>query len=150
MFTGEAFIAPPPSPLAYAVSSTKGEPVEDPATVRADPTLLLGGPLKLTPAWMTQLTWMAAGALVLFLAIGGQQLYDRLSGNEAARALNAGKAADKPVKLTPREFYVLDRDRSGYLTPDEVKGDAVLEQNFKKIDKNNDGRVSLEEFTSFP
>ena len=150
MFTGEAFVAPPLSPLAYAVSSTKGEPVEDLATVRADPSLMLGGPLKLTPAWMTQLTWMAAGALVLFLAIGGQQLYDRLSGNEAARALNAGKATDKPVKLTPREFYVLDRDRSGYLTPDEVKGDAVLEQNFKKIDKNNDGRVSLEEFTSFP
>jgi hypothetical protein len=150
MFTGEAFIAPPLSPLAYAVSSTKGEPVEDPSTVRADPSLMLGGPLKLTPAWMTQLTWMAAGALVLFLAIGSQQLYDRLSGNEAARALQAGKAADKPGRLTPREFYVLDRDRSGYLTPDEVKGDAVLEQNFQKIDKNNDGRVSLEEFTSFP
>jgi hypothetical protein len=52
--------------------------------------------------------------------------------------------------LTPREFYVLDRDRSGYLTPDEVKGDAMLEQNFKKIDKNHDGRVSLDEFTDFP
>jgi serine/threonine protein kinase len=150
MFTGEAYVAPPPSPLAYAVSSTKVEPPEEAATVRADPSLLLGGPLKLTPARMTQLTWMAAGALVLFLAIGSQQLYDRLSGNEATRALNAGKAADKPARLTPREFYLLDRDRSGYLTPDEVKGDALLEQNFKKIDKNNDGRVSLDEFTSFP
>jgi Ca2+-binding EF-hand superfamily protein len=92
---------------------------------------------------------MAAGALVLFLAIGGQQFYDRMSGNDAARPLDV-KATDKPAKLTPREFYVLDRDRSGYLTPDEVKGDAVLEQNFKKIDKNGDGRVSLEEFTNFP
>ena len=45
---------------------------------------------------------------------------------------------------------MLDRDRSGYLTPDEVKGDAVLEQNFKKIDKNRDGKVSLDEFTDFP
>jgi len=57
---------------------------------------------------------------------------------------------DRPAKLSAREFYVLDRDRSGYLTPDEVKGDALLEQNFAKIDRNGDGRISLEEFTSFP
>jgi hypothetical protein len=150
MFTGEAYVAPLPSPIGYAVASTKETLSDEPATVRRDPTLMLGGPLKLTPAMMSQLTWMAAGALVLFVAIGGPQVYDRLSGNEAARAVTAKAASDKPVKLTPREFYVLDRDRSGYLTPDEVKGDAVLEQNFKKIDKNNDGRVSLDEFTSFP
>jgi serine/threonine protein kinase len=150
MFTGEAYVAPPPSPIGYAAASTKEASPEEPATVRRDPTLMLGGPLKLTPAMMSQLTWMAAGALVLFVAIGGPQVYDWLSGNEAARAVTAKAASDKPVKLTPREFYVLDRDRSGYLTPDEVKGDAVLEQNFKKIDKNNDGRVSLDEFTNFP
>jgi serine/threonine protein kinase len=147
MFTGEAYVAPPPSPLAFAVASTKGR-TEEPATLRARQSMLQSGQ-KPSPVWMTQLTWMASGALVLFLAIGGYQMYDRLSGNEATRALNAGQA-DKPVKLTPREFYVLDRDRSGYLTRDEVKGDAVLEQNFTKIDKNRDGRVSLEEFTSFP
>ena len=150
MFTGEAYIAPPPSPIGYAVASTKDTSPEEPATVRREPTLMLGGPLKLTPAMMSQLTWMAAGALVLFVAIGGPQVYDRISGNEAARAVTAKAASDKPVKLTPREFYVLDRDRSGYLTLDEVKGDAMLEQNFNKIDKNNDGRVSLDEFTSFP
>jgi hypothetical protein len=101
---------------------------------------------------MSQMTWMAAGAVVLFILIGGIQLYDRLSGNEAARAVAPGKGSgDKPPpKLTPREFYLLDRDRSGFLTPDEVRGDAVLEQNFKRIDKNGDGRVSLEEFTDFP
>ncbi|NBR28093.1 MAG: EF-hand domain-containing protein, partial [Betaproteobacteria bacterium] len=38
-------------------------------------------------------------------------------------------------------------DRSGYLTPDEVKGDAVIEQDFRKLDRNRDGRLSLEEFT---
>ncbi|MCE9641468.1 MAG: protein kinase [Betaproteobacteria bacterium] len=148
MFTGEAYVAPPPSPVAYAVASTKGESADDPPTQRAAKTLLLER--SLTPAarpGMTQLTWMAAGALVLFLAMGGQQVYERLSGNESARAL---QPPEKPGKLTPREFYVLDRDRSGYLTPDEVKGDAVLEQNFKKIDKNRDGKVSLDEFTDFP
>ena len=150
MFTGEAYVAPPPSALAYAVASTKDKSPVEAQTVRATEQSMLARQLQPSPAWMTQLTWMAAGALVLFLAIGGYELYDRLSGNEATRALTAGKGADKPGKLTPREFYVLDRDRSGYLTPDEVKGDAVLEQNFKKIDKNRDGRVSLEEFTNFP
>ena len=67
-----------------------------------------------------------------------------------APAKGAGKmAAESPARLTPREFYLLDRDRSGYLTPDEVKGDQLLEQNFKRIDANHDGRISLEEFTSF-
>jgi serine/threonine protein kinase len=153
MFTGEAYVAPPPSPVAYAVASTKKSATEKAPTLRADQTLLLErtGTAETRP-WMSQVTWMAAGAIVLFMAIGGQQLYDRLSGNEAARALAPplNASTEKPAKLTPREFYVLDRDRSGYLTPDEVKGDAVLEQNFKRIDKNHDGRVSLEEFTSFP
>jgi serine/threonine protein kinase len=153
MFTGEAYVAPPPSPLAYAVASTKDSEVDDAPTLRAD-TTTLSRDSSVTSArrpWMSQMTWMAAGAVVLFVAIGGLKLYDRLSGNESARALAPGKAAgNKLPKLTPREFYVLDRDRSGYLTPDEVKGDAMLEQNFKKIDKNHDGRVSLDEFTDFP
>ncbi|MDB5809126.1 MAG: hypothetical protein JWN94_1248 [Betaproteobacteria bacterium] len=150
MFTGEAYVAPAPSPLAYAVASTKGDAPDDAPTLRASQTAMLTS-LKPKPAWMSQVTWMASGALVLFLVIGGQQLYEKLSGNEAAQSVQAGnQQAEKPGKLTPREFYVLDRDRSGYLTRDEVKGDAVLEQNFKKIDKNSDGRVSLEEFTNFP
>ena len=148
MFTGEAYVAPPPSPVAYAVASTKGDEVEDAPTLRASKTLLMDRSPALAPKpWMTQMTWMAAGALVLFLVIGGRQLYERLSGNEAAHAVSSPERAGK---LTPREFYVLDRDRSGFLTPDEVKGDAVLEQNFTKIDKNRDGKVSLDEFTSFP
>ncbi len=88
---------------------------------------------------MTQMTSFAAafavGALALYLVFHGQQ---------------PAPGKDKPPKLTVREFYVLDRDRSGYLTRDEVKGDAVLEQNYDKIDANHDGRISLEEFTNFP
>ena len=61
-----------------------------------------------------------------------------------------GASTGSGGKLTPREFYLLDRDRSGFLTPDEVKGDQLIEQNFKRIDKNHDGKISLEEFTSFP
>ena len=156
MFTGEAYVAPALSPVAAVLASTAGGPAEDTLTPQMEKNLLLDRKAALShrPS-MSQLTWMAAGALVLFLIIGGQQMFDRLAGGDAGSdagsardGVKAGK--DRPATLTPREFYILDRDRSGYLTPDEVKGDAVLEQNFSKIDKNRDGRISLDEFTSFP
>jgi hypothetical protein len=88
---------------------------------------------------ISQLTWMAAGALVLFLMIGAVQMFQQ-----------HGIGAGRGTKLTSREFSALDRNHDGVLTRDEVKGDAVLEQNFDKIDKNHDGKLSLEEFTSYP
>lgn len=151
MFTGEAYVAPdslPPSPLAV-----------DSATVD-EPTQRIDGRRQATdrvPLWrrmsMAQLTAFAAGALALFLVVGGAELFARFTGGGTAgpdpRA--AAKAvAEMPGKLTPREFYLLDRDRSGYLTPEEVKGDAVIEANFRKLDRNRDGRLSLEEFTAAP
>lgn len=149
MFTGEAYTAPKRFPATVPAA---GNAVEDAPTQRLENTILTA--TTLTPGKrpsMTQLTWFAAGAVALFLVIGSEQLFEKLAGNGAAKTEAAAdaKAQPKPGKLTPREFYVLDRDRSGYLTPDEVKGDAVLEQNFKKIDTNHDGRISLEEFTSF-
>ena len=97
----------------------------------------------------SQLTPFAAGALALYLLIGGAELFERLGGQEVAPvAKKEAKApAESPARLTPREFYLLDRDRSGYLTPDEVKGDAVIEQNFRRLDRDHDGKLSLEEFT---
>jgi hypothetical protein len=96
------------------------------------------------------LTEFAAGAVALFLVIGGAELFDRFSSDGKKAEIKAGAktGAESAGKLTPREFYLLDRDRSGYLTPDEVKGDAVIEQNFRKLDRNRDGRLSLEEFTA--
>jgi serine/threonine protein kinase len=145
MFTGEAFAAPAP----------KGEPAtaDEEATRRMELTLAP----TVVPVWrrmsMAQLTTFAAGALALYLLIGGAELFDRFGGQSPvpvqAPAKGAGKiAAESPARLTPREFYLLDRDRSGYLTPDEVKGDAVIEQNFRKLDRNHDGKLSLEEFTA--
>ena len=100
---------------------------------------------------MMQLTWFAAGTLALFLVIGGEQFFRKPGGNETTKTAPATEPGkEKSAKLTPREFHAVDRDRSGYLTPDEVKGDALLEQNFERIDTNHDGRISLEEFTGFP
>ncbi len=152
MFTGEAYVAPAPPPTAAVLAEAgAGAPV-DGLTQRIEKTLLLESTAASTnhPS-LTQWTWMAAGALVLFLVIGGQQMFDKHYGDPAVSAGDAAKTGKgQPARLTPREFYILDRDRSGYLTPDEVTGDAMLEQNFSKIDKNRDGRLSLEEFTSFP
>lgn len=157
MFSGEAYLAPVVSATTGAAA---GSEVEDTPTQRLGPALLLerAKDKRPLPWWrsnqwvallleraknwrpsMAQMTSFAApfavGALALYLLIGGEQPVP-------------GK--DKPPKLTAREFYVLDRDRSGFLTRDEVKGDATLEQNFDKIDTNHDGRISLEEFTNFP
>jgi len=147
LFTGEAFVAPPPAAAGDGA-------VHDVPTQRIDPTLLM--PPKIS-AWrrhlsMTQMTAFAAGALALFLLIGGAELFDRLTAVDAPTPVaKAGpKNGDSPGKLTPREFYLLDRDRSGFLTPDEVKGDAVIEKSFRKLDRNHDGKLSLEEFTSAP
>lgn len=158
MFTGEAFVAPPPVAGAVAAAGA-GSATEDAPTQRVEKTTPIESRLK-RPS-MAQLTWFAAGALALFLVIGGEQFFRKPAEN-AAKSGRApeGKARpetkaepepgkDQPAHLTPREFYVLDRDRSGFLTPDEVKGDAVLETNFARIDTNHDGRISLEEFTGF-
>jgi serine/threonine protein kinase len=157
MFTGEAYIAPVASAITGAAAGgVAGRAVEDAPTQRLGTALLLERTKNKRPS-MAQMTSFAAGALALFLVIGGEQLFKKTGSKDAEKSATApatqsqpvpGK--DKPPKLTAREFYVLDRDRSGYLKPDEVKGDAMLEQNFDKIDTNHDGRISLEEFTNFP
>ena len=132
MFTGEAYAG---APAATAGGAGGGEP----PTLRVDPAP--------PPIWqrlsMTQMTAFAAGALALFLMIGGAELLDRYRARVPA-------GGDAPAKLTPREFYLLDRDRSGFLVPEEVKGDAVIEQAFTRLDRNRDGRLSLDEFTASP
>ena len=147
MFTGEVFTAPAGTATADTVH-------DDVPTQRIDPNVL--APTRVS-VWrrnlsMPQLTAFAAGALALFLVNGGADLFERLTTDEAPLPppVKAGSKAQDAGKLTPREFYLLDRDRSGYLTPDEVKGDAVIERNFRKLDRNHDGRLSLEEFTGAP
>jgi hypothetical protein len=158
MFTGGGFVAPrpfraAPSEAAPAAVNAVAEALTQPAERAAVMQLPTATRKR---ALISQLTWFAAGTLALFLVIGGEQIFEKPGGKGRAKS---GPTAEtkastepgdvKPQRLTPREFYLLDRNRNGYLTLDEVKGDAVLEQNFDKIDTNHDGRISLEEFTSF-
>ena len=159
MFTGEAFTAPIPSAVASSETTpAAADPDEEmPTQIIEKSTVIERDSVGNRKPSMLQLTWFAAGALTLFLVIGGVQMLTAQHGKEAAKSAAApatgaqpDSGKDKLEKLTPREFQALDRDRSGYLTPAEVKGNALLERDFARIDANHDGRVSLEEFTSFP
>ncbi len=153
MLTGEAFVAPTPSAVKNASTLLDdGDIVEDTPTQRLEKTSVTGpATVGFRKPSMTQLTWFAAGTLALFLVVGGADLLEKSRDRQTPKSEPVtAPGKDQPAKLTAREFYVVDRDRSGYLTADEVKGDALLEQNFKRIDTNHDGRISLEEFTNFP
>jgi hypothetical protein len=93
-----------------------------------------------------QWTSFAAGALALFLVIGAVQVLEKRGAQPTKPAATADSGETRP-QLTAGEFASLDRDGSGFLTPDEVKGNPFLERNFERMDANHDGRVSLEEYT---
>jgi serine/threonine protein kinase len=146
MFGVESQVTPQPE---SEITTVIAEPQAPQVEKFSDATTVRPGNRRVS---MKQMTAYAAGAIVLFLVIGGAEMFDRFTGrNVQADAVSAGKGGrESPGRLTPREFYLLDRDRSGFLTQDEVRGDAVIEQNFRKLDRNRDGRLSLEEFIASP
>ena len=43
----------------------------------------------------------------------------------------------------------LDSNKDGFLTKDELTGSPALVHNFKDIDKNGDGKLSMDEWKSY-
>lgn len=51
--------------------------------------------------------------------------------------------------LATGNFMEMDKDKDGYLTMEEMKGDKELRANMKKMDMNKDNKLDQKEFNSF-
>jgi Ca2+-binding EF-hand superfamily protein len=78
-------------------------------------------------------------------------------GNLGAQEDAAAKrkaAQEKIAKMAEEQFKKLDKDGDGQLTLDEFKGrraeGKMAEELFKILDKNEDGKVCIEEFKDKP
>jgi Ca2+-binding EF-hand superfamily protein len=87
-----------------------------------------------------------------------------LTASALALAVGSAWAADKPMdgtnsdgKLSKKEaanasrsdqsgFAKLDKNKDGYLSKAEAKGEAELSKNFDKWDLNNDGQINRAEY----
>ncbi len=151
LFTGMAAS----SPAAVSADADAGQTqnaMENAPTQSIEETAALETTLiRMQGPSISQLSWFAAGVLVLFLAIGGGRLIKQVT-DKASPKPETVVVAPAPVSGVPSlpampDFDALDVNHDGYLTPDEVKG-TVLEQNFQKLDVNGDGRISREEFNN--
>ena len=146
LFTGA--VAAPASVPTAADERVSDESLADAPTQRIERTTALETTqIKAQRPSMGQMTWFAAGALALFLVIGGGQFFARVSGKAAPSGPSPVPAAVTPPTgaSTAPDFDTLDVNHDGYITPEEAKG-TVLEQDFQRFDSNGDGRISREEF----
>jgi serine/threonine protein kinase len=112
-------------------------------------TVLLRRPDSNKPS-LSQLTWFAAGALVLFLVIGGVQIVQKpVPAPLAAKGQPASGTGAGLRDVAVREFAALDKHGNGFLTREEIAGDPALAADFDKVDSRRDGRVTLDEYVSY-
>ncbi|MBW8905780.1 MAG: EF-hand domain-containing protein [Betaproteobacteria bacterium] len=67
----------------------------------------------------------------------------------AALALAVGAAyADDKIGKDDNDpgFHALDKNKDGYISRAEAKGNPTLSKNFKEADKNGDGKLSRTEY----
>lgn len=125
-----------PGGLPAAAPGPDDEPTARNVLTVSTDQLSTPGKRRLSPG----VVGFGAGALALFLVMGSPDMLDRLlSGRFVA------KTPPPVISTPPSNFEILDTDRDGALTPDEVK-DSALAQRFAECDKDADGRLSKAEF----
>jgi len=65
----------------------------------------------------------------------------------AAGAVSGGLAS--AGTFATGNFMKMDKDKDGYLTMEEMKGDKELMAQMKKMDMNKDGKLGRKEYSSF-
>lgn len=65
-------------------------------------------------------------------------------------ATSSGTSAgqdDKMLAFAKRRIDSADKDKNGFLTPDEFKASGST--TFQDVDKNSDGRIDLQEYVQY-
>lgn len=96
------------------------------------------------PKSMKRLLHAAAVVLALPLTAIAQQPQQperKPQAQERSAAAGATVARDEDL------FDRLDANRDGYLSPAELEREAAAQANWIAADRNNDGRISRDEFT---
>jgi len=79
------------------------------------------------------------GASALALAVGSAWAADKDTKHEKSTVGNATRSDDSG-------FAKLDKNKDGYISKSEAKGDPELSKNFSKWDLNNDGKINRAEY----
>jgi EF hand len=88
---------------------------------------------------LTRFEWLVlAGALLLCPGFSWSTEPQAASGGAGSGASAAAPSASL--------FDRLDRNKDGYLTPDELASEEAKSRNWIAVDRNRDGRISRAEF----
>jgi len=87
---------------------------------------------------------MAHPRSLLALAVAAVCATPVMAQSTGAPAASSGSSAPG---MSASPFETLDRNSDGYITREEARGNADLEDRFPQIDRDRDGRISRSEMT---
>ena len=95
---------------------------------------------------MMQLKAVVAAIAVAFAGAAFAQKADKPMDSKDADGKLSKKEAANVSRSETSGFAKLDKNKDGYISQAEAKGNAELAKNFAKWDMNNDGKVNRAEY----